>query len=173
MKIVVVIKDHLAIFWDDDEDELEEVELSKLDVTQDLKGSFMPVWKGGASEYIKDRLNAAVVEIFGNRLANFLSLGRISDLKVVKGQNNLDTCYQYEIKDSNKNKILNVKVYDKMIDLVAREGTHEISSRIANIVGSKHTMDSFDRKLQLAKDFGMTRLEVSICHGAFRRFGPQ
>ena len=60
-----------------------------------------------------------------------------------------------------------------MIDLVAREGTHAIGSRIANIVGSKYTMDAFDWKLQLAKDCGMTRLEVSICRGAFRRFGPQ
>ena len=33
MKIVEVIKDHLAVFWDDDEDELEEVEPFKLDVT--------------------------------------------------------------------------------------------------------------------------------------------
>ena len=33
-----------------------------------------------------------------------------------------------------------------MIDLVAREGTQEIGSRIANIVGSKYTMDAFDKK---------------------------
>ena len=48
-----------------------------------------------------------------------------------------------------------------------------IGSRTANIVGSKYKLDSFDRKLYDAKDYGMTRIEVSICHGAFKRFSPQ
>jgi len=39
----------------------------------------------------------------------------------VRGQNILDTCYQYHVKDDKNARILNVKIYDKLLDLIARE----------------------------------------------------
>ena len=46
--IVRVVKDNLALFWDHNEDEVALIKLTKLDITQDLSGSFMPKWKGDA-----------------------------------------------------------------------------------------------------------------------------
>ena len=66
---------------------------------------------------------------------------------MVKGQNNLDTCYQYVVKDAYESKLLNVKIYDKMIDLVARDSTHQVGSRINNILGSKGNLSIFEKRL--------------------------
>ena len=50
-----------------------------------------------------------------------------------------------------------------MMDLVSREDQFTIGSRASRIVGSKHTLDSFDTKIRDASYVGITRLEVSIC----------
>ena len=105
--------------------------------------------------------------IFTSGQPNFLSLHCISNLKVVRGHNILDTCYQYHVKNDRNVRILNVKIYDKMIDMLSREDCHTIGTRTSNIIGSKHHLDSFDIKLRDARFSGMTRLEVSICQGAF------
>ena len=44
------------ITWDLGDDELDDIRMTKLDVTQDLYGSFIPKWKGKALPSIKDRL---------------------------------------------------------------------------------------------------------------------
>ena len=54
-----------------------------------------------------------------------------------------------------------------MIDMIAREDNHTIGSRASHIIGSKTNTDSFHTKLRDARFSGMTRLEVSICEGAF------
>ena len=61
--------------------------------------------------------------IFLRQGLNFLKIGPINDLRVVKNSNTLSTCYQYEVKDENNDKMLNLKIYDKIMDLVSREGT--------------------------------------------------
>ena len=72
-----IVKNNLALFWDHDEDELAHIKLTKLDITQDLSGSFMPMWNGAAKSYIKERLQAAVTMLFTSEPPNFLSLYRI------------------------------------------------------------------------------------------------
>ena len=121
VNIVKVIKEHLMITWDLDEDELDEIKMIKLDITQDLYGSFIPKWKGKAFPSIKAHLQAAITMMFTSGLPNLLSLGRIWDLKVVRGQNILDTCYQYFVNNQRRKRILCVKIYDKMMDLLSRE----------------------------------------------------
>lgn len=101
--------------------------------------------------------------LFTSQPPNFLSLGRISDLKVARGQNILDTCYQYHVQNSRNKRVLNVKFYDKFMDLISREDQHTIGSRTSKVVGAKYKLDAFDLKLKEARYFGMTRVEISIC----------
>ena len=65
-----------------------------------------------------------------------------------------------------------VKFYDKILDLIGREATYMVSSRIATIVGSSNSLDAFNTKLRQAKYTGLTRLEVSICLGAMQGYNP-
>ena len=60
--------------------------------------------------------------LFDSDETNFLSYGSVSGLTVTNGDNILPTCFQYAVKDSEGNKVLTVKIYDKIIDLISREG---------------------------------------------------
>ena len=42
-KIMDIIIEKAAIFWDDDEDELDKIKLTKIDVATDMYGSFIPL----------------------------------------------------------------------------------------------------------------------------------
>ena len=56
---------------------------------------------------------------------------------MIRGNNNLDTCYQYAVVDEKNDKLLNVKVYDKFLDLIGRDGIQMVGSRVGNILGCK------------------------------------
>ena len=68
---------------------------------------------------------------------NFLALASINDLRVVPGDNNLETCYQYSVVNEQNYKLLNVKFYDKILDMIGRDGTQMVSTRVDHILGSK------------------------------------
>ena len=38
------------------------------------------------------------------------------------GDNNLASCYQYAVHDADDLKLLQIKIYDKLMDLVGRDG---------------------------------------------------
>ena len=61
---------------------------------------------------------------------NFLTGSEIGDIRVTKGGNTLSTCFQFDVKDSDGAKILTIKVYDKIMDLISREATHLVGSSI-------------------------------------------
>ena len=63
-----------------------------------------------------------VAHMFGSTETNFLSLERMMNLNVQRGDNILDSCFQYAVVDEERNKLLNIKMYDKMLDLLSREG---------------------------------------------------
>ena len=42
---------------------------------------------------------------------------------------------------------MTVKFYDKIIDLVAREGSHSVGSRCDQIIGSKRILGNFERRI--------------------------
>ena len=169
-KIMAVIKEKVAIVWDDDEDELDQIKLNKIDVAMDMKGGFIPVIQGRTFEQIRKRLQVAVGLIFGDRETNFLCPSSVRNLTVEEGVNILDTCWQYEVWNKDEERLLNIKIYDKFIDLVARDHFFMIGSRTANIIGSKLHIDSFNKKLRHAKLSGMARLEISICKAAIENY---
>ena len=78
-----------------------------------------------------------------SQLVSVLNFEDPSPLAVRFGTNNLDSCYQYEVVDSKKNKVMNIKFYDKILDLVGRESTYTVGSRLKEIIGSKRWLDSF------------------------------
>ena len=41
-----------------------------------------------------------------------------------------------------------VKFYDKILDLVAREGCHIVGSRIFTILGAKYSLGLFEKRIR-------------------------
>ena len=87
-----------------------------------------------------------------------------------RGDNNLATCYQYAVQDGNRCKALNIKFYEKIIDLISREGSLPVGSRIAKIVGATPNKDGIHRRVRESLRTGLTRVEVSVCATAFTKY---
>jgi len=45
-------------------------------------------------------------------------------------------------------KLLNIKVYDKILDLVGREATHLVSTRMAMVIGATNQLGKFERLIR-------------------------
>ena len=88
------------------------------------------------------------------------------------GSNNLSSCFQYEVRDQDSDKILNVKIYDKFLDLVGREYIHPVSSRINTVLCSGRQPGCFEKLIRKYQHVGLTRLEISVCHNALKKFSP-
>ena len=84
----------------------------------------------------------------------------------------MSTCYQYAVTNETGCKVLGIKFYDKMIDLIGREATLLVGSRVSSIVGSCHSKDAFNERLRQTQRTGLTRLEVSIYPDAEKRYDP-
>ena len=86
---------------------------------------------------IRQLLDQKMTKVFKNDKLNFLALSSIHDLRVVPGDNNLETCYQYSVVNEQNYKFLNIKFYDKILDMIGRDGTQMVSTRVDHILGSK------------------------------------
>ena len=53
-----------------------------------------------------------------------------------------------------------------MMDLIGREGSHQVSSRLSKILGCGRRLDVFQKSICEAQAYGLTRVEVSICREA-------
>ena len=117
-------------------------------------------------------LKSAIPNIFQSARTNFLGLDPVADLRVIHGSNNLATCYQFEVINKEGEKILNIKVYDKILDLVGRNGYQMVGSKVNQILGFNNQVDVFTKRIQKARDYGVTRLEISIHRAALVRYQP-
>lgn len=172
-----VVEEHAKKHWSPGPTVDWQIELGKLDVALDIQGSFLPEHAGGPDAFgrLKDQLQLAIGDIFGDPggARNFLARAPLHGLKVLVGHNRLPTCYQYLIK-SRGQPLLNVKVYDKVLDLISREATFPIGSRTNEVLGAKPVPNLLNKKVGSAKDTGMTRIEVGIfAHGACPGFGKE
>ena len=91
---------------------------------------------------------------------------------MTQGSNNLHTCYQYAVLSESNEKLLNIKMYDKTLDLIGRDGTQMVGSRLNQILGSGHQNNTFIKRVCRAQSSGLTRLEISICRSALQMFKP-
>ena len=85
-----------------------------------------------------------IEEVFSCEHSNFLSRTPIEGLMVKKGENLLHTSFQYSVREGRGKPLLTVKFYDKLVDLISREGTHPVGGRISQIVGAKRTLTAFE-----------------------------
>lgn len=72
--------------------------------------------------------------------------------------------------DANDKKVINIKIYDKLTELIGREGCRLVGSKIKEIVGSKSHVTKHDQRFRKARDSGMTRLEISFCFDASNNY---
>ena len=109
-------------------------------------------------------LNENIDDVIDSADSRFLSSSPIGPFTVRLGDNILPTSYQYTVHDEEGDKLLTLKLYDKIVDLVSREGSAMVGSRIAQVIGSRITPNKYTTRLSSAETTGLTRLEVSI-HG--------
>ena len=76
-------------------------------------------------------MTEAVEEIFYTDKLSFLANTVPGKFKITRGDNNLSSCYQYAVKDCEGDRLLTVKIYDKMMDLIGREYRHVVESKIS------------------------------------------
>ena len=108
-----------------------------------MEGSFMPGSSQVTHEKLRVILNCAFGDVIENPFSNFLKLNSDLDFKVVLGDNNLDSCYQFVVKDTYGTKLLTIKAYDKVLDLLGRDGYHLVGSRMATVLNSSYVSNTF------------------------------
>ena len=73
---------------------------------------------------IKELMESSINHILSTKNTNFLAWGPIDDIRVVSGGNRLETCFQYAVKNEEGEKLLNIKVYDKLLEMMTRDSSH-------------------------------------------------
>ena len=172
LKTKTALQEHALTFWGCSQEVASQIELSKIDVATDMKGSFLPDLGKSYRNEISQLLSRVIEQVFNDNHTNFLALGSISGLHVTQGSNNLDTCYQYTVLSEGNDKLLNIKMYDKTLDLIGRDGTQMVGSRLSQILGCRGQYNTFIKRVCRAQSSGLTRLEISICRSALQKFKP-
>jgi len=57
---------------------------------------------------------------------------------------------------------MNIKVYNKTMDMWGREGCKLIGNNNRKVLGATKTLDVLQDKIKYARDHGVTRIEVSV-----------
>ena len=121
-------------------------------------------------DHMQKLVKDTVRKTFSKKDSNFVSIKLLPDLTVTRGDNIRSTCYQYAVQDDWGCKVMVVKFYDKTVDLICREATHPVGSRIATIMGQTGHKDVFKDRIRDCLRTGMTRVEVSVCPAAFNMY---
>ena len=136
--------------------------LSKLDFCLDLFGSFLPDDRRYAYEILKPLVQAAIDQITTCRQLNLFHPFNVGFLRVLAAHGSLETCFKFAAHSLGIGKIATIKVYDKVLDLMGREGCLPVGSRIKTIVGSRQQLDQLSRSMKKAQRTGLTRVELSM-----------
>ena len=168
----MTVRRHSENFWNYNSNESSLINHHKIDVAIDLSGSFITNDFDKAFKTFGILTRSCVDEIFKSESTNFLTHQNLGALKIVSGSNLLDSCFQYEVKDNKGVKLLNIKAYDKILDLVGREATFIVSSRLSTILSSGSLPGAFEKLIRKNQDRGITRLELSINEESIRRYDP-
>ena len=86
----------------------------------------------------------------------------MDDLTVKPAGGRLRTCFKYDVLGTDSSKRATVKVYDKTLDLIGREGCLPVSSRLSTILGSTNNLGSMREVYFKAQSRGITRVELSV-----------
>ena len=138
------------------------IRLTKVDFCRDYMGSFIPARASEAYQQIKERLREVFDVVAADSSLNVLPNTSGMGFIVRAGDNRLRTSFQYVVADHQSNKLATVKVYDKTLDLMGREGCKTVGSRFPVILGSKRARGDMERRAWKAQSTGMTRVELSL-----------
>ena len=75
-------------------------------------------------------------------------------------------------KDNDGKKLLVIKIYNKTLELISRDASFTVGSKVNLILGSKQQLNMFDKRLNQTQCTGMARLEISICDEAISKYEP-
>ena len=78
----MALQEHAQTFWGCSEQVASQIELSKIDVATDMKGSFLPDLGKSYRNEISQLLSQVIEPIFKDNHTNFLSLSCIDGLRV-------------------------------------------------------------------------------------------
>ena len=170
LQVVKTVKKHAQVCWGYNYLELKAIRLCKIDIARDFKGSFIVSDQDEAFEVMSAALSDELRILFSSTETNFLSANVISDLSVTRGGNSFASCLQFDVNDDGGVKLLTIKVYDKVIDLISRDGSKPVGSKTNVIVGAKLKLTELNQRVRKAASTGMTRLEVSIHNAALQKY---
>lgn len=100
-------------------------------------GSFLPVEKEVVFNRIKMHLQRVIDLIAGSEQNRLIHSWRRGTLRVKGEDRRLQTCFKYVVFDRDGCKVMTVKIYDKTLDLMGRDGCLPVGSRFSSILGSK------------------------------------
>ena len=133
-----------------------------MDFCRDYMGSFIPARASETYQRIKECLREVFDVIAADSSLNILPNTSGMGFIVRAGDNRLRTSFQYVVADHQSNKLATVKVYDKTLDLMGREGCKTVGSRFPIMLGSKRASGNMERRIWMAQSTGMTRVELSL-----------
>lgn len=135
--------------------------VTKIDITIDLCGGYLPRVPRQARMILKEKLQGFVEEQIYEEKFEFFTQNCPPELAVRVGNNNLDTCSAFNIKDPEGVKYMTVKMYNKVLDLMSRDGTKPVGSRFNIALGCQRNLDVLAHRVKRTQTRGLTRLEVS------------
>lgn len=160
-ELLSAIKEYAVQSWRLSTDAVEGVYLTKLDSSQDFEPHFLPSCDSTVYDAMKDFTQQVLTWMAHESVLQIYSLDNISDPVVKRGDNNLDTCFQYHVFDGCGKKVMNIKFYDKDLDKLSREGSKLVGNNFPSILGSKVKLDRASEIVRKAQKSGRTRVEVS------------
>ena len=113
-----------------------EIEVTKIDVTADYLGSFLPSDPTAAYKAIQKRLEVVLKDGEPQLSLNFFSRRFYAAMHVHAAKPRLDSLFKYDIKDSMKDTVMTLKFYDKVLDYISRDFTYLVGSRTSTVLGS-------------------------------------
>ena len=75
----------------------------------------------------------------------------------------MSTCRKFNILDQKGKLVMVLKFYDKIADLLGKDGYRLVGSKMKKVIGATREIDEFQSKIRKAKSSGITRVEVSFC----------
>ena len=89
---VKVVRTHSQAFWAYDFKETYTIRLGKLDIAIDLEGAFLTEDFKRAKDAVKKKLKEHIPLILSKNKSNCISSSALGHIKVVQGDNLLDSC---------------------------------------------------------------------------------
>ena len=109
--------------------------ISKVDLTRDLHGSFIADNQIQDYEYMREHLRTLIdQDVKSGGYPPLFKRGK--ELRVVAGDNNMRSSFQAKLLNNANQKEAVIKVYDKVLDLLSRQGTDAVGSRMKWLIES-------------------------------------